>query len=332
MQLCTAYSIKYFDRFARLKYRFIPYSNPSKPTIFYGCYTSSDVNRIKNHRGPKVLIWGGSDIMKKNIRLSATRIKNLKHIAQSSFIVNDLKKLKVPCIYLPFAPTIDERMYQPVTKGNCVYVYTNACNQEFYGSSIYRVVMRRMPHIKFILASTHSALSEAKQKKVNCQGILAFSSSQMPNVYSKCFLGLRLTKHDGISATVQELGMMGIKTIHNGSTPSCINYTNVKDIIEIIEREKENIGSIDHDVAESTKQHLRICDELIPYLFKNIEVDGEEYVMMDYNYWVSQNRYIRKKNRRWVIYDNSHTHLYENYDVGYNVPPISGWLKIQYVC
>jgi hypothetical protein len=192
--------------------------------------------------------------------------------------------------------------------------------------------MRRMPHIKFILASTHSALSEAKQKKVNCQGILAFNSSQMPNVYSKCFLGLRLTKHDGISATVQELGMMGIKTIHNGSTPSCINYTNVKDIIEIIEREKENIGSIDDDVAQSTKQHLRICDELIPYLFKNIEVDGEEYVMMDYNYWVSKNRYIRKKNRRWVIYDNSHTHLYENYDVGYNVPPISGWLKIQYVC
>ena len=38
----------------------------------------------------------------------------------------------------------------------------------------------------------------------------------MPNVYSKCFIGLRLTDEDGNANTVQEFNSMEIPIIFNG--------------------------------------------------------------------------------------------------------------------
>ena len=325
IQLCTAYNIKYFDSYAKRKYHLTSYYDKTKPVIFYGCYTNSDLRRIKNHTGHKVLIWGGSDIMNKSIISSVFRIKNLKHIAQSSFIKKDLKRNHQKYIYLPFAPTVNYNFYSPVKKGSCIYVYTNACNQEFYGSKIYYKLIRQFPRINFIIATNVSSYYEAKRRGLNYKYLQTFNPCDMHRVYNKCFIGLRLTKHDGISATVQELGMLGIKTIHNGKTPNCINYNTYEDIVKIIKEEYENIGKIDEKVSCDTRDHLKICDDLLPYLFDTITIGSEIYVMINYNKWQSYKSYIKRKKNIWVMYNNNGDKIRRNNDISSYVLPTEGW-------
>lgn len=332
IQIFTSSSIKYFDSFARRKYKLIHYYNTKLPAIFYGCYNDTDIYKIKNHQGPKVLIWGGSDIIRKRIKTYVSKIKDLRHIAQSSFIINDLKKIKKPCMYLPFAPTVNYQEYSPVKKGKYVYVYTNASNHEFYGSKIYLRLMRQIPNIKFIVTSNSASLADAVRRGINCNYIQTFRQSQMYDVYKKCFIGLRLTKHDGISATVQELGMMGIKCVHNGNSPSSINYKDYKDVMNIILEESQNIGKVDIKTSNKTRKHLEMCDELLPYLFKTIEINGEFYVMQDNNLWYGQETYIKRKTSKWIIYplEKKRVHLYENSNMESYIPPKDGWIKVEH--
>jgi len=82
----------------------------------------------------------------------------------------------------------------------------------------------------------------------------------MPSVYSKCFIGLRLVPHDGLGSTVQELGLMGIKCVHNGNSPSALNYKNIDDILKHIENEAKTIGLKDEELSKKVYNYLTIPD------------------------------------------------------------------------
>ena len=57
----------------------------------------------------------------------------------------------------------------------------------------------------------------------------------MFNVYSKCFIGLRLTPRDGNANMVQEMEAMKIPVIHNHSEYG-IKWKTIDDVIEIIQQ------------------------------------------------------------------------------------------------
>ena len=64
------------------------------------------------------------------------------------------------------------------------------------------------------------------------------SSIDVPNteidkIYSKCFLGLRLTTNDNNANTAIEMGKMKIPIIHNGEYFNCIPWNNINDIKHI---------------------------------------------------------------------------------------------------
>jgi hypothetical protein len=73
---------------------------------------------------------------------------------------------------------------------------------------------------------------------------------RMTDVFKHCYLGLRLTPTDGNANGVVEAGLLGIKSIHNGKQKSSINYKNIQDILDIIEQEKNTIGSTDHSLSK----------------------------------------------------------------------------------
>ncbi len=50
-----------------------------------------------------------------------------------------------------------------------------------------------------------------------------------------CWLGLRLRPTDGPATTVLEMASMGRPSIFNGDTPGSISYTDVDDIVAVIE-------------------------------------------------------------------------------------------------
>ena len=256
LQICTSKSLKFFHNHAIRRYGFTKYTTKKRPAVFYGCYELADVNRIKIHFTAKYLIWGGSDILRNHIVKEVKKIPKLIHIAQSKFIARTLRKHKIKHYYLPFAPTVDFERFQPTKKGKGIYIYTSAANPDHYGRYFYNQIRAKYPKIPFYVYSNAQSIANAKKEGKSVKGIRSIEHSQIHRVYKNCFLCLRLTKHDGISATVQELGLMGIKTIHNGSTPSAVNYSNLASIYRIIDREIKTIGQTDEEMSAKVKEHL----------------------------------------------------------------------------
>ena len=251
----------YFEGFARKKYKFQNYKNINQPTIFYGCYNLVDIRRLSMHKGPKILIWGGSDILKNDMVQYVKKIKNIKHIAQSKFIENDLKRLGLDYQSLAFAPTINYEKFKPVEKGNAIYIYLNAANPNFFKMDLCQKLMKHYPDIKFIFTASKQSINDCKKQGMATNYLQYFAPDKIINAYKQCFIGLRLVKHDGVSATVQEMGLMGIKTIHNGNSPSSINFKNYEDIIKIIDEERKTIGEIDIELSNKVKEYLKLADE-----------------------------------------------------------------------
>lgn len=77
-------------------------------------------------------------------------------------------------------------------------------------------------------------------------------------VFPNCFLGIRLTHHDGLAGGVQELGLMGIKSVWNGGTPSAIGWKNLQDIVKAVREEQKTVGEIDYKMAEKVKEFLTL--------------------------------------------------------------------------
>jgi len=259
IQICTSGTITYFGKHARQRYGLVEYKSIREPTIFYGCYREADFDRIRKHRGPKYLVWGGGDVIKHGAINKVQRTPGVVHIAQSNFIQKALDKAKIKNIYVPFSPTIKfDGQFKPVPKGRGIYIYTSAISPEYYGGHFYYRITKQFPRIPFYITSSQKSITSATKKGLPTRHIKCYGHNTIHEVYQKCFVGLRLVKHDGISATVQEMGLMGIKTIHNGCTPSSANYKTYDNVVRIIEQEYKTIGKVDKELSDKVKQHLDI--------------------------------------------------------------------------
>ena len=67
----------------------------------------------------------------------------------------------------------------------------------------------------------------------------------MPQIYQNCFIGLRLTNHDGNANTVQEFQAMNIPIVHNQSDYG-LKWYNMEDVIQHIYQTYQN--NLDHDL------------------------------------------------------------------------------------
>ena len=89
-------------------------------------------------------------------------------------------------------------------------------NEIIYGEKIYKEVVKRLPEFKFIYSNE-----------------LNLPYEEMPKIYEECFIGLRLTEHDGNANMVQELKEMNIPVVHNQSDYG-FKWENVDNIIRYI--------------------------------------------------------------------------------------------------
>jgi hypothetical protein len=250
-----------------------PYHSHNEPAIFYGVM-GDDLENLRKNTSWKIIVWVGGDINyrtknkkeRKTILKKIELIKGLekvRHIAISSFIANDLASLNIPFSHIPFMGVRYE-LFHPVTKGPCIYLYTDLFSEALYGEHIYKRIMVDYAHIKIII----TCCQVIHDKYLLTHDHLPYSMMQtydkktlIEEIYPQCFIGLRLTEHDGLSGTVQELGMMGIKTIHNGSSPSALSYTSYQDVCDHIDREYSKIGETDWELSDRVKNYLRIDDE-----------------------------------------------------------------------
>ena len=224
------------------KYGISEYKNPKESAVFFGCYNPpQDFNTIINHKALGILIWLGSDsrLINPNKLQIIKQKTNIKHIAQSIFIANDLSKAGIEFKMLPIHATKDTINLQPL--GDCIYCYAPKHKYNFYGGQIIDELKKILPNEKFIITSN---------KQYPREKIIEF--------YKKSFIGLRLTLHDGLPETVVELGLMGRRCIFNDKLPNTIAWKTIQDIVRIIKKEKLMIGQINIKLANSMFDFLNI--------------------------------------------------------------------------
>jgi len=220
-------SVKFFKEKMLKKYHLNEYDNKAEPAIFMGLYGPKDYNELMEHTGECVILWCGSDSMVADRYLSKYDINkpNYHHIAIGGFCSYDLTKLGVKHQLIPISPANAD--IEPYKLGDSVYMYSSRKNPKFYGEHFLREIKERTG-LNFIVAYKDS-----------------YSYEELMDVYKQCFLGLRLTQHDGLPNTVIELGLMGRKCIYNGNLPYSIPWDNVDDICENILKEYNNRNTVD---------------------------------------------------------------------------------------
>lgn len=246
-------ALKHFEERILKKYNLELYdkiNDLQSSTIFFGLYDKYDFKRIVKHNGKKFLMWGGTDCddrfkIRKNSIFVVKKVSNLIHIAISESIHNRLNKYSIENQLVNFN-LVDKNLFKPVDNtGDCIYIYNGFTkgNEYIYGESIYKQVVEKL---KF---------------KIIYSNELNVSWEIMPSIYSKCFIGLRLTEQDGNANTVQELNSMNIPIIFNG--PGGIKWENTEDIIKTIKKIYHNKNKKNLNLTEINK----IMNEPFKYNF-----------------------------------------------------------------
>ena len=208
-------------RFQRFYFKNFYYNTGT--CVFFGMYSEKDIDILRRHRGYKFLIWGGTDcnwnypIRIKNIEI-IKNIPDLYHIAISRDIQERLHLKNIESIFLEL-DLVDKKLFKPVLeKGDCVFIYNGFTkgNEDIYGKRIYTEAIKRLPMFKFIYSNQ-----------------LNLPHEEMPKIYAKCFIGLRLTEHDGNANMVQEMKAMNIPVVHNQSDYG-LKWNGVDDIVGYI--------------------------------------------------------------------------------------------------
>jgi hypothetical protein len=214
-----------------------------RPIVLFGMYHDDDYQFYLSHRKQKIVVWCGSDSMMLNNRRAAIlRLrKEAIHIAKSKFISDDLKKYNIPHTVLPVTWQVPD--LRPAPKGDRIYHYGEGRNN-LYGNSYLPLIEERTGFS--IIKTTANT----------------FTREELRKVYADCFIGLRLTKHDGVPNTVVELGMMGRRCLYNGGLPNAIPWININDICESIVNEfnRREVGDMEK-VSGEILRYIDIGDE-----------------------------------------------------------------------
>ena len=262
------------------KYGLVRYHNPNEPVIVRGC-KRKNYTLLQKHKDIAVIIWAGTDAMYlKNNTEMVQFLKNNQHryfhVAISNFICRDLEGVGLKYKKLPVSSFTYEG-FSPCPHGNSIYVYLPNGKPEFYGKPQIQELQKKLKEYNFIFCAATD-----------------YSRKELINIYKQCFIGLRLTPHDGLSNTVVELGMMGRRAVWNGDTPNAIPFKNINDVVNIIKKEKNT----------PPKTPSRIYNEMTDYM--NI---GDEWLYTEY---YANFNYIPKKKHTASVVINTYKEIRGN--------------------
>lgn len=228
------------------------YHSPDMPALFYGMYGENELSILKAHKSTAVVIWTGSDACRPE-NIKQTNLPNVIHIASNKFIEDDLKNSGIQNYkFIPVAVVDHEKLnIQALPLGDKIYVYLPYDEPkdyfsytDFYGNNLIKQLVDWFGADRFIFAKYNT-----------------YTQEQLYNeIYPKCFVGLRLYKHDGLSETVVEMGLFGRKMIYNGIEPNAIPFNNFQDIVKAIIIEEQNIGKTFNKLSQSMRQYINCGD------------------------------------------------------------------------
>jgi len=222
-----------------------------EPCLFFGIYNMDDYLRLQNYTGLKYILWGGSDIdmrleSAKNIIPKVLEIKDLNHFAISESVYKRLKDLKINSTLINFS-LVNQSIYcssninYNLNKPNTIYIYdgNKLSNPLIYNKELIKQIVLKLNNKYNIIYSSK----------------LSVPNDKMIDIYSKCFMGIRLCENDGNANTVQEMGLLGLPVLHNGLYPNSVHW--IKNINNEDQTSDQNINEID------------LMSEKIDYIYNN---------------------------------------------------------------
>ena len=206
------------------KYNLVDFHSFKDPCVFFGMYNNEDINILKRLKNEKFIIWGGTDLdMEYPDRVAKFNIiKSIpitKHYAISSNMEKRMIKLKLKYEKIEFN-LINENLFYPITlRENSIFIYNGFTpgSEHIYNEDIYKNIVKKLPDYNYIYSNT-----------------LNLPYENMPDIYKKCFIGLRLTNKDGNANMVQEMNYMNIPVVHNGDEIKSLLWKTESDIIKHI--------------------------------------------------------------------------------------------------
>lgn len=199
------------------------YCDINAPCVFLG---AEQIDMINNHKGFKVIY-----LLSEYDCIFLNYINNGDNVVlhHSPFLKN-YENFKIKNVEIELK---DYSLFKPNKLGNNIYSYFGYFSRanEFNHSLILEIQKRIDFKIEIMaFGSLYEYLTIEELKKEH---------------YDNCFLNLNLSKGTAMT-TIRELGLMGRKTITNSpyKFPSQIEYTDIDDIVRIINEESKKIGTI----------------------------------------------------------------------------------------
>ena len=251
---------------AYVNYGLKSYHDRNSPSFFFSTFSIRS-EEFKNHNSIAVVVVNSSfkplkEFLEKK-RKTDNNNKNriVYYISTSRFISKNLDLLNIKYIEFPFF-AVDSIKAIPVKKGEHIYFYgTGPWTKKYGGIKLKEIHQSHFQDTPIIstcaLSGIHGEEKEKIMKELEEVGVQHFTTrEQVYEAYQKSFISVRLVKFDGLADTVQSLGLMGIKCVWNGGTPSALSFQSDDDIIRHIENEKKTIGEIDIKTAKAVEDFL----------------------------------------------------------------------------
>ncbi len=259
--------IRFFEQTFRTKYGLEPISDTSAPAVIIGMYEEKDFDILLNfvQKGTfVVVVFVGSDALHLDNPLrfrfgtDVFKAENVHLVGTSNFIREDLQKAGLEFKICPVSPANGSLFYRGVVyndnRGACIYFYCPPDREAQYGWDF-------LAQNGFVMLS--DAIEFKMTDKVYHFPLIRswpgrFPRGDMRRIYNSCFLGLRLTEHDGLSTTVAEMGLCGIPSIYNGGLPGSIAWDKEKaeQLKTDIVLAWEGVGIRGDEIAENMKRFL----------------------------------------------------------------------------
>ena len=271
-QIYVSKDLSFFKQKIQKIYNLVDISNPSESALFFGMYNISDYSELIEHQGAKYIIWGGSDI---DLRFSASsqivpkvaKLKGVSHFAISKSVYLRLEDQGIKSTLINFS-LVDQNIFNPsnidysITQPKTIYIYNGnkTSNPLIYNQELVNKIVEKLSgKYEFIFSSD-----------------INIPNNRMTEIYSQCFMGIRLCQNDGNANTVQEMGLLGLPVLHNGLLPNSVQWTLGPD---------ESVDLLCEKIDYIYKNFWKLRDVISDSVLKYLSEDNRENICVFVPMW-----------------------------------------------
>ena len=251
----SQHGVQFFEEGFKNAWGLDSYKDPHQPAIFFGMYHPEDVTKMTNHKGPKIIIWGGNDMQPQQLSY-VSNLQTQQEIytwAYPGEFSDTLSKYNIKHKKLYIALK-DYSTFTPITLGENIYVYKGV-----HGN--------RPDHYRWneVVSPLIKVFGEDRIKFANHLSI----DELIEKVYKDCFVYIKPTPKGGCTSMF-ELAHMGVRTIgKNHKNLDCFTeYSDIPNLLDLIMEESKFIGKTRENITKSIKS----------------EFTGPEWLNL--NYWI----------------------------------------------